>query len=320
MPSQLIGHNSILEALRRAHERERLAHACLFVGPANVGKNALARAFLVEILGSETPLERHPDFSMVERGRDPKTGKLHGSIVLDQIQALCSRLSMAAFMGGWKVCLIEGVEWLTVEAANALLKNLEEPHPKTLFIATAESLERVLPTVRSRCQTIRFGRVPTLEIAKSLEARGVSATEAAAIAHLADGRPGRALAFAENPELRSAFVAMVSGLADLAAAGSADRLAAVDKLLPPALPFVESSERAADIIDRLVELLRDALLAAAGCGDSVMHLGLRDKTAALSKRGVDRIAAALETALEAKKMLEENVAPRAALDRVVLQL
>lgn len=320
MSTQIIGHTPILEALRRAKDRGRLGHAHLFVGPAHVGKTAVARAFLAEVLGPETPLELHPDFSLIERGRDHKTGKLHGSIVIDQIHALCSRLAMAAFMGGWKACLIDGIDWLTADAANALLKNLEEPHPKTLFIATAESLDAVLPTIKSRCEPVRFGRVATAEIAAGLVARGVSQEDATILARLADGRPGRAIAYAEDPVSRAVAVETIGTLAALAAAGPAERLAAVDRFLPPALPFVESSERAADLIDRLAELLRDALLVDAGRAEAVMHLGHRDQTAALARRGPAHLAAALETALEAKRMLEENVAPRQALDHLVLQL
>ncbi|MBI4458310.1 AAA family ATPase [Candidatus Uhrbacteria bacterium] len=320
MPAQIIGHAPILETLRRVKERDRLGHAYLFAGPARVGKTAVARAFMAEVLGTETPLECHPDFILVERGRDAKTGKLHGSIVIEQIHALCNRLSMAAFMGGWKVCLIEGIDWLTADAANALLKNLEEPHPKTLFIATTESLDAVLPTIKSRCEPVRFGRVATAEIAASLVGRGLAQEEAVVLARLADGRPGRAVAYVENPDSRAVAAETIGALAALISAGPAERLAAVDKFLPPALPFIEASERAADLVDRLSELLRDALLVEAGQPDAVMHVGQRDRTAALARRGSRHLAIALETALEAKRMLEENVAPRQSLDHLLLQL
>src|SRR5512142_710949 len=145
----IIGNGNVAEFLDRAVRTDRLAHAYLFVGPDRVGKATTARRFAASLLGVANP-ETHPDFCAVGREADAKTGKPHAGIVLEQVHALTGRLALGAMMNGWKACVLDGAHLLNKESANALLKTLEEPRPKTVLLLTADGAERVMATIRSR--------------------------------------------------------------------------------------------------------------------------------------------------------------------------
>jgi len=317
----VIGHGAVIDLLARSLERGRVAHAYLFSGPEHVGKMTVARAFAGSLLGDDAVLDRHPDFVAIERAEDQKTGTLRAGIVIDQVRDLRTRLSMGAFMNGWKAAIINDAHLMNVEAANALLKSLEEPHERTLLILIASSDEAVLPTIRSRCQVLRFGRVATDRIAGALEERGVPAENAGLYARLADGRPGRAFAFAEDPTSLSDMNELRAAVLDILGAPLADRVVSAERLVPPKLPFAEAGARATAALDLLAEVLRDALLDAAGHADGAVHVDVGERVADLAGRfGGERLVAALETVEYARRLIRENVNPRAALEHVALAL
>ncbi len=315
---QPIGHERTMQFLARSLERGTLAHAYLFVGPERVGKMTAARAFAATLLGTET-LETHPDFFAVERGHDPKSGKLRGEIVLAQIHALCGKLALGAFMNGWKVCVLDGAHLLNTESANALLKTLEEPHDKTLLILLAPDASAVLPTIRSRCQVLRLGRVPRATIAAALETRGVPVDRADLLSRLADGRLGAAFAFAADPAELQEMVALREALLRLPGMPVADRLATVEKFLPQKASFQESVDRSRAVIDLAAELLRDALLASHGRAERGVHADVRERVIAWATSASPRsLAAAAEELSYGRRLLDDNVNPRAVLGEIAL--
>jgi DNA polymerase-3 subunit delta' len=314
----VIGNERVRDFLRRAVTADRLAHGLLFVGPERIGKLAAAREFASSLLGTATP-ENHPDYFFLERERDRKTGKLHGSIVIEQVQALTGRLALGAFMGGWKICILDGADLLKDAAANALLKTLEEPHEKTVLILLASSADDVLPTVRSRCQVLRFGRVPTAQIAGALASRGTSPAKAELYARLADGRPGAAFAYADEPAILDGMFAMRDAILGFAGSAVADRWAAIERFIPAKLPFQESADRARAFLDVAAEVLRDALLVANGHREGAVHVDARDRLEALAAAlGPRKAAAAAEAIGEARRLVDENVNPRSVLERFAL--
>ena len=313
--STLIGHEKLLGFLRTSLERDRLAHAYLFAGPEHVGKMTLARAFAAVLLGEDKPLDTQPDLFIVERGRDAKTGKLHNAIVLDQVQALCGRLSMGSFMGGWKVCILDGADLLNKEAANALLKNLEEPHPKTLLILLADAADGIAPTLRSRCQIMTVNRVPEARIAEALIGSGQPADRARLLAKLSDGCPGKALGYARDEEAFRRMMDLREAVLRIFESRIAERWTLLEKLVPPKGAFQETIERGREVLGIAGELLRDAMLSAHGRPDAVTHGDLVARTAAIGQRlGPSRAASAADAVVEARRLLGENVSPRAVLD------
>lgn len=315
----IIGHSRLLSFLDKAVGGDRLVHAYLFAGPEHVGKMAVARQLAAAVLGLETALDRHPDFLTVERGCDAKTGKLHADIVLDQIHALRGWLARGSMMGGWKAVVIDGAQFLNKEAANALLKSLEEPRERTLIILLTEAADNIFPTIRSRCQILTFGRVATKYISEALVARGLPAQKAELWARLAGGCPGKALTYAQDPEAFRSMAAKRELLLGLPEAGITDRWAILEKSVPAKLPFNEAIMRAGETLDLLAELLRDALLAAYGRQDRLTHVDVRDRLVAWpAKLGANKISAVLQEIADAKRLLAENVNPRAVLESLAL--
>jgi len=315
----LIGHGAVVSFIDKAIAADRLAHAYLFIGPPQVGKMELAKRLAAAVIGGETALDRHPDFLVVERGRDPKSGKLHADIVLDQVHTLRGWLARGALLGGWKVAVIDGAQCLNKESANALLKNLEEPQPGTLLLLLADAADTLYPTIKSRCQVLDLGRVRHEDIEEALRGEGVDSARAVVLARLAGGCPGRALDYARRPELFAAMDERRRLFLELAAASVADRWAILDKVLPPKLPFNEAGEMAGQALDLLAELLRDALLAAHGRGEALVHADLAPQLEAWSSRlGPDRLAGLIDQIADARGQLGQNVGPRAVLENLAL--
>ncbi len=158
---------------------QRLAHALLFGAPAGLGKRRLAERLAALLLCAEpTPAGdacgrcqscgwlragTHPDLTVLA---PEETGK---AIKVDQVRALCAELAMTSHAGRYKVALIAPAEAMNSNAANSLLKTLEEPTPRTLLVLLSEAPGRLLPTVRSRCRVLNFAAPPTQEAIAWLE-------------------------------------------------------------------------------------------------------------------------------------------------------
>src|SRR5437763_12254789 len=185
----LFGHEAAETALRRLFEQHRLPHALLLTGPRGIGKATLAfrlaRFVLARSTGELEPglfgdpageglaippdsgvFRRvasggHADLLTVERAYDPRRRRLRGEIVVDDVRAIASFLRLTPAEGGWRVVIVDGADEMNRNAANALLKILEEPPSRALLLLVAHSPGRLLPTIRSRCR--RFPLMPLPE-------------------------------------------------------------------------------------------------------------------------------------------------------------
>ena len=318
--NKLIGHAPIIGLLQRSLERDRLAHAYLLTGPRSVGKATLARHFVQGLLPGDTPLETHPDYIHIKRNLDPKTGKTRAIIALDQIHEIRGKLSRRPLMGGWKACVIDGAQFMNREASNALLKTLEEPQPRTLIMLTAPDTDSVMPTILSRCQVLALGRVPTTEIADALMARGVDASQAATVARLADGCPGRAIGYAEEAGALMRMKELRAEILRMAESDVAERWQAVEKFLPKKHSFQEAGMSAHEFLDLAAELLRDALLVRHGNAAHIIHADVETSIRGIANDPSKDLAVAVAELYIARRRLAENVGPRTVLQSFVLAL
>jgi DNA polymerase-3 subunit delta' len=316
--AEIIGHDAVVAMLSRALSGTRIAHAYLFVGPERVGKATVARAMATALLGSRP--DTHPDFTFVERERDAKTEKLHADITIAQVRQMIGRMSLGSLMSGWKVCVLDGAQLLNKESGNALLKTLEEPHPKTVLILTAPSAEQVLATVRSRCQVLRFGRVPSGVLAAALVARGVTADRAELFARLSGGRPGAALDFARDPDALRDMLALRTQILAMPGQRVAERFAAIEKAIPPKMPFQDALVAAGTWANVAAELLRDALLIRLGAGERIVHVDVYEQLSRWAANPAFDPAAALALVDSSRGLLDANVSPRGALERIAVAL
>ncbi|MBI4261908.1 DNA polymerase III subunit delta' [Candidatus Uhrbacteria bacterium] len=206
----LCGHERVLELLERAYVRGKLAHAIILSGPAHIGKYTvavqLARALVcTNEKNPARPCEQcamcvssknnvHPDITHVSRQDDKK------EITVDQVRALRSSLEHTSLFEGYRVAIIEDADALTDEGANALLKILEEPRGKTVFLLITTNTHRMLRTIQSRCVTIALSPEEQHVIQSFLVKRGVDRSHAEMIAALARGKIGTALDLAHDEE------------------------------------------------------------------------------------------------------------------------
>lgn len=198
----ILGHNRVLRFLERIMENDRLAHAYLFSGPDGVGKAAVALRMAASLLCADnqelSPCKKcpaciqfvssnHPDFiHIVPDGV---------SIRIDRIRELKKQLVFSPFAGGTRVILIEEAQSMRREAANSLLKILEEPPPGNIFLLVAAESEPVLATITSRCQVISFSPLSDEITANivSFHRSDLNRQQLLMVARMSGGRPGQAL-------------------------------------------------------------------------------------------------------------------------------
>lgn len=222
-------------AFEAALARGRLHHAWLLVGPEGVGKARFAVRAARRLLGAPPdpaagPLgsdpgaaaarllaaRAHPDFLMLER-EVPDGGKPRRNIPVDEARRLPEFFSQTPAVAAWRVAIIDSADDLNANAANAVLKTLEEPPPRGVLLLVSHAPGRLLDTIRSRCRTLRFAPWTEAALAARLaRVHGLESDEAARLAALARGSPGRAEALARaaaGPDLREEADALLDALA-----------------------------------------------------------------------------------------------------------
>lgn len=209
------GHEGVAETLIHAWRGGRLAHAWLLAGPRGIGKATLAFRFARFVLGGgaaeslamapEHPLFRrvaaggHSDLAVIERGIGER-GKRRAEIVVDDVRKANALLSLTPGEGAWRVVIVDAAEEMNRNAANALLKRLEEPPNRVLFLLVSHAASRLPPTVRSRCRFLPMRPLlaPALDRVLAGAMGDLPAEERGVLARLAEGSPGRAASLAEQ--------------------------------------------------------------------------------------------------------------------------
>jgi DNA polymerase-3 subunit delta' len=263
----LIGHESAEATFSDALASARLHHAWLMTGPPGIGKATLAFRVARRLLAGGTtdlalpathPVFRrvaagtHADLLTIERAWDDKRKKRRGEIVAEDVRRVGAFLRLTPAEGGWRVVVVDGAEDMNRHAANALLKVLEEPPPRAVLLLACSAAGRLLPTIRSRCRRLRLAPLAEAEVAGLLLRYRPATTpdEAARLAALAEGSPGRALALAEGDGV---------GLSDLVSR-------ALEKLpnlsVGQAHDVADALGRSDDAFSTFMDLLRTSVAAA----------------------------------------------------------
>ena len=320
--SDILGQSRATDVLRRAVARGKLAHAYLFSGPDGVGKATCARCLAAALNCHERPGEGcdgcvschkiandlHPDLIVLRPDG--------AYIKIGQVRELEQHLMFAPHEGRHRVVLVDGADRLNESAANALLKSVEEPRPRTLFVLATAALHRVTPTLVSRCQRIRFAPLEHEHLLTVIADRSDAPREdQQAAAALAEGSPGRALRLLSADQME---LIRKSADALLDAADSPDALASFDA----AARAGKDRQLLAEVLDVLRVWLRDLLLCREGLAGS--RTVNRDQLARLERQAKRLPRAAIISRLrlvnEAQAALRGNANATLALENLVLQM
>ncbi|HTI65958.1 MAG TPA: DNA polymerase III subunit delta' [Caulobacteraceae bacterium] len=263
-------------ALAAAAARGRLHHAWLLTGPEGVGKASFAYRAARWLLGAaghpaygplgtspEDPVARlvasrsHPDLLVLEREADKK------SISVEEARRLPEFFANTPALAPYRVAIIDAADDLNVNSANAVLKTLEEPPSRGVLLLVSHAPGRLLPTIRSRCRRLGFQGWDEARLTAFIEARtGLAGEDAARIADMAKGAPGRALALAAGGAL-AVDAAARRLLASLPQADEAQLVSLADGFRGG-----EGAARFALLLERLAERVRRAATAAALAGET----------------------------------------------------
>jgi DNA polymerase III subunit delta' len=317
--------------LQGALRSGRISHAYLFVGPAGVGRLTTACAFAQALLCAQGgddacgvcgPCRKvaagtHPDLRVITPGRT-ESGAERRAVAIDQIRDLKRDAAYPPYEGRWKIYVIEDTDQMRAEAANSLLKVLEEPTAGTVIILLSTSTEALLPTLVSRAQLVRFALVSAEEIVNALVSRaGIPIERARFLAAMARGRPAAAFEAAGAGD--EPFARRLEVLTILRAVQRGDIVAGLDA--------AERVARQKDEIEGWLDIaslwFRDlAVWRMTQDPGLLANVDLRDdvaRDAAAAGRVAD-LTQAVDAVEQAKDALRRNINPRLILETLFTRL
>ena len=317
---RIIGHDWAVQLLEASINQGNIANAYLLTGPDGVGKRTLAleMARALCCTGHPRPCDECDNCRAVIRGSHPDVlviGPQDGSIKIDQVRELRRRAMLAPHRSRYKIYIITDAETATPEAANSLLKTLEEPPKHLVLILTASNADALLPTIVSRCQVINLRPVPLSTIEKALRERwDIQAEEATFLAHVSTGCPGVAIKLAQDEGLRDKREREIKTLLEILKGDVIDRF-----------EWAASASRdpttAQEMLERWLTIWRDMLLLAEGRRDWVVNLDFVDELGkAVEQMGKEALFKGLRETCSTVQALKKNANLRLALEVLMLNL
>ena len=329
---QIIGQDRIVSALERSRTEGKLAHAYLLVGPAHVGKMTLALDIAREVncQAKEPPCGRCPACERITQGRhsdvqliglngNTSGGGQRAEIGIDQIREAQRAVSLPPFEGRCRVFIIDGAERLSLEAANCLLKVLEEPGSEVVFILIATS-DRLLPaTVVSRCRKLELARMATADIETILQRDwGTDPARARLLAKLSRGCLGWAITAITDSSLLQRRDEGLERLLEVSAGDLEERFACAAELTAE---FGRNRASVRDRLDLWLDWWRDLLMVKLGGDDAIINT---DRLAGLAEMAgaytTGRIRGFISSIRLSEENLQRNASPKLVLETLLLDM
>jgi DNA polymerase-3 subunit delta' len=320
----LTGHNWAVDMLRKHIIHGTTRHAYLFSGPPGLGRRTLALRF-AQALNCPTPIAaglpcgqcrdckqiesmKHADLTIVQAETEG------GILKVDQIREARKTLMLKPYMSKYRVALFLRFHEANDNAANALLKTLEEAPSYAVLILTAGNPEQLLPTILSRCEVLRLRPLRVEEVQRELENRGLENSRAKLLAHISGGRMGYAIRLIEDDTLLESREERLNDLLALLTASRVEKFAYADKL-------AREKETMRQTISFWLSYWRDVMLRAARAETPLVNvdrnLEIEDLAGKLDLSSSRRVVSGLEEALE---KLERNVNARLLAEVLLLDM
>jgi DNA polymerase-3 subunit delta' len=321
-PWGILGHEWAVDLLRRHAARGEARHAYLFCGPPGLGRRTLALR-LAQAVNCSSPVEggvpcrRCRDCSQIEAMRHPDLNLVQaetvgGTLKVDQVREVQRILSLKPYQAPYRAALFLRFQEANDNAANALLKTLEEAPAHAILMLTADTPESLLPTIVSRCETLRLRPLSIDVVEADLVQRGVDPQSARLLAHISGGRPGFARRLAGDEALLETREQRLNDLQSLLPASRVEKFSYAEKLSKD-----RDAMRQAILI--WLSYWRDVMLRAAGAGTPLVNLDRNLEIEFLAGRldlpAARRVVNDLEAALE---KLERNLNPRLLAEVLLL--
>jgi DNA polymerase-3 subunit delta' len=340
-----------------------MTHAWIFTGPPGSGRSSAAIAFAQSLICKSNGCGSCNDCITAKSGAHPDVEILRSeglSIKIDEVRELLTRTAWAPSMGGWRVVVMEDADRLTESAANALLKAIEEPGLRTVWLLCAPTLHDILPTIRSRCRHIQLHTPSNHEVSQFLVTKHQIAPKMADFAaRVSQGHIGRARHLATNEAVRnrrSAILAIPSQLTSISNAFAAaaklveianEESSAISEQLDDkeyealstalgkgggkALKELEKEQKSRatritrDTLDGalldLVTFYRDVLLVQSGHGDALINEELSDQIRKIAEVTASaKTLAKIDAIMKARENLQRNGAPLLVLEALMCEL
>jgi DNA polymerase-3 subunit delta' len=322
--ADLIGQDWARAALERAVAAGRVAHAYVFEGPAGVGKRGAALGLAMALncaVEVGTGCGRCEVCRRIESGLHPDVPTFGpsgpgGQVIVEDIRTISALARTRPHEAAARVIVVDDADAMNPNAANGLLKTLEEPLPGNHLVLCTTAPDRLLPTVRSRAQRVRFRALGSASLLAIARARGVPEARAELAAALADGSAARLLDAASE---EGASGGLAEALGTLRAAVTTP---GAGQLFDAAAALTAEKEGKADLprmVTLLASLYRDAMSVAAGAPE-LATLARAEDPRALAALGLDRLGRATAAIVDVALALQVNVNPTLALERLLIAL
>ena len=318
--ADIVGHERIVEVFRRSVRSGKTPHSYIFEGVRGCGRRKTALALIQALFCAAVDDDacgvcpscrkvaggNHGDIHFIEPLPDKR------DISIDQLREIQRELALRPYEAPRKACIIEPADRMSVNAANSLLKTLEEPPGNAIIILLTENADMLLPTVRSRCQSIRFSSLSPENVRLLLERSGVAPDLAELLAPLSEGSMQRAGEL-DNSTLVERREALVGHLTAL----NLDRIGTI---FDTAEEMAGNREETLESLDLLLSVTRDTVYLNAGCSDIVnttIRPALETFAAGFS---LERALQMLSDIVETRRAVQRNANNKLALECLFMKM